>query len=61
MLAATHGEAGALQDLGTDATDVFLRDLVNKLVVVASVGTAGGIAYESRPLKFARIRQSPHG
>ena len=41
MLAAALGEAGALQDLGTDAADVFLRDLVNKLVVIASVSTAG--------------------
>ena len=40
MLAAAHGEAGALHDLGTDAADVFLRDLVNKLVVIASVATA---------------------
>ena len=41
MLAAAHGEAGVLQDLGTDAADVFLRDLVNKLVVIATATTAG--------------------
>ena len=59
MLAAALGEAGALQDLGTDAADIFLRDLVNKLVVVASVARHCRMNVETIYIESARNSFQP--